>query len=105
MEPLPNTRIKWPYATHLMDASVFKGILPMVDGYDPGALVLARVVSLGKHRDLEAQDGRRLTIFEGDVFVGVLGDRYATDQFEGVGRVRGSRGHIVGIGGIGRAHV
>lgn len=100
MEPLPNARIKWPYATHLVDPAVVSGLLPMVDGHDPGALVLVRVVTLGKHRDLEAQDGRKVTIFAGDVFVGVLGDRYATDQFEGVGRVKGALGHIIGIGGV-----
>ena len=100
MQPLPNTRIKWPYATHLVDPARPAGLLPIVDGYDPGALVLVRVVFLGKHRDLESQDGRKLALFEGDVFVGVLGDRYATDQFEGLGRVSGPRGHIIGIGGV-----
>ena len=100
MKPLPNARIKWPYATHLVDPSLVKGLLPMVDAHDPGSLVLARVVTLGKHRDLEARDGRKVTIFPGDVFVGVLGDRYATDQFEGVGRVQGALGHIIGIGGV-----
>ena len=100
MEPFTNARIKWPYATHLIDPSVVKGLLPMVDGHDPGSLVLVRVVTLGKHRDLESHAGRKMSIFAGDVFVGVLGDRYATDQFEGVGRVQGSLGHIIGIGGV-----
>src|SRR5207249_5532680 len=49
---------------------------------------------------LETQLGRKMSIFAGDVFVGVLGDRYATDQFEGVGRVQGPLGHIIGIGGV-----
>src|ERR1043166_6417409 len=100
MKPFPNARIKWPYATHLVNPARVKGLLPMVDGHDPGALVLARVITLGKHRDLEAHDGRRITLYVGDVFIGVLGDRYATDQFEGVGRVQGPLGHIIGIGGV-----
>jgi hypothetical protein len=100
MEPLPNVRIKWPYATHLVDTSKVKGLVPMVDGHDPGALVLVRVVTLGRHKDLETHEGRRMSIFAGDVIVGVLGDRYATDQFEGVGRVQGPLGHILGIGGV-----
>ncbi len=100
MDTFQNARIKWPYATHLVDPSLVSGLLPMVEGYDPGSLVLARVVTIGKHRDLEAHDGRRMSIFSGDVFVGVLGDRYATDQFEGVGRVTGPLGHIIGIGGV-----
>ena len=100
METLQNARIKWPYATHLVDRSRVKGLLPMVEGYDPCALVLARVVTLGKHRDLEAHDGRRVAIFACDVFVGVLGNRYATEQFEGVARVTSPLGHILGIGGV-----
>lgn len=100
MDTFQNARIKWPYATHLVDPSLVSGLLPMVEGYDPGSLVLARVVTIGKHRDLEAHDGRKMSIFAGDVFVGVLGDRYATDQFEGVGRVTGPLGHIIGIGGV-----
>ncbi len=100
MDTFQNARIKWPYATHLVDPSLVSGPLPMVEGYDPGSLVLARVVTIGKHRDLEAHDGRKMSIFAGDVFVGVLGDRYATDQFEGVGRVTGPLGHIIGIGGV-----
>lgn len=100
MDMFQNVRIKWPYATHLVDKSMVKGLIPMTEGHDPGALVLCRVVSSGKHKDLEAQAGRRMSIFPGDVFVGVLGDRYATDQFEGIGRVTGPTGHILGIGGV-----
>jgi len=100
MDSFQNSRVKWPYATHLVDRSRAKGLLPMVEGHDPGALVLCRVLTAGKHKDLEAQGGRKMNIFPGDVFVGVLGDRYATDQFEGVGRVTGPKGHILGIGGV-----
>lgn len=100
MESFQSARIKWPYATHLVDKSRVHGLLPMVEGHDPGALVLVRVVTMGKHRDLESHGGRKMSIFAGDVFVGVLGDRYATDQFEGLGRVSGPLGHIIGIGGV-----
>ncbi len=72
----------------------------MVDGYDPGGLVLARVNTLGKHRELETHDGRRLALFTGDYFVGILGDRYATDQYEGIARVEGPFGHVFSVGGV-----
>ncbi len=100
MDTFQSSRVKWPYVTHLVDKSRVHGLLPMVEGHDPGSLVLARVVTIGKHRDLESHGGRKMSIFAGDVFVGVLGDRYATDQFEGVGRVTGPLGHIIGIGGV-----
>lgn len=100
MRPLPNSSIKWPYVTHLVDPTLAKGLLPVMEGYDPGSLVLARVLTLGKHQYLEAQDGRRMALFAGDYLAGVLGDRYATDQYEAVGRVQGPIGHIVGMGGV-----
>lgn len=100
MDSYQDSRVKWPYATHLVDKSHAKGLLPMLLGHQPGALVLCRVVTIGKHRDLETHEGRKQSIFAGDVFVGVLGDRYATDQFEGLGRVTGPLGHIIGIGGV-----
>ena len=100
MQVFGNSRIKWPYATHLVDQARAKSLVPMVDGHDPGSLVLARVLTLSRHRDLESHDGRRVTLFPGDVFVGVLGDRYATDQYLAFGRVNGTVGHIVGVGGV-----
>lgn len=100
MDSFQNARVKWPYATHLVDRSRVHGLLPMLSGHQPGTLVLCRVVTIGKHKDLETHEGRKQSIFAGDVFVGVLGDRYATDQFEGVGQVTGPLGHIIGIGGV-----
>lgn len=100
MQTFQGARIKWPYVTHLVDPSRFTSLLPVREGHDPGSLVLARVLTLGKHRDLETHEGRKMTLFAGDVFVGALGDRYATDQYEGLGRISGPLGHIVGIGGV-----
>ena len=101
MDTFENARIKWPYVTHLMDRRLVSSVLPPVDETNPGSVVLARVMTIGKHRDLEAHDGLRMSLFAGDVFVGVLGNRYATDQFEGLARCSARQGHIVGIGSFG----
>lgn len=100
MDYFQKTRVKWPYVTHLVDRRCVQQILPIEDGRDVGALVLARVTKLGRHADLEAPRGRRLAMFVGDVFVGALGDRYATGQFEGAAVVSAGVGHIVSIGGV-----
>jgi len=100
MDYFQKSRVKWPYVTHLVDRRCVQQILPIEDGRDVGALVLARVTKLGKHADIEAPRGRRLTLFAGDVFVGALGDRYATGQFEGTAMISGGVGHIVSIGGV-----
>jgi len=100
MNTFGNSRVKWPYATHLVDRARAKTLVPIEEGHDPGTLVLSRVLALSRHRELESHDGRKISLFPGDVFVGVLGDRYATDQFLAFGRVSGPVGHIVGIGGV-----
>ena len=41
-----------------------------------------------------------MTIFPGDVLAGVLGDRYATDQYEGEAIAAGPTGHLLGQGGV-----
>lgn len=100
METYENARIKWPYATHLVDRRQVTGLLPIVEETNPGSLILARVQTVGRHKDLETHEGRKMSLYAGDVFVAVLGHRYATDQFEGFARCEGPTGHIVGIGGV-----
>lgn len=100
METLSSARIKWPYVTHLIDRRQVSGLLPVIEETNPGSILLARVQTIGRHKDLESHNGRRMSLFAGDLFVGVLGNRYATDQFEGVARCSGKVGHIVGIGGV-----
>jgi len=100
MDQFEGMRIKWPYVTHAIDRTRVCGLLPPVAEENPGAVLLARVLAAGRHKDLEAHDGRRMSIYVDDVFVAVLGNRYATDQFEGIARCSGDRGHILGIGGV-----
>src|SRR5262245_60547377 len=100
MDTFGNVRIKWPYVTHLIHRRAVSRLLPPVEETNPGSIVLARVQTIGKHRELEARDGQRVTLFAGYVFVCVLGNRYATDQYEGLARCSATQGHILGIGGV-----
>jgi len=100
MEILEKSKIKWTYVTHAVDRAVVTGLAPMSAKTDPGALVLGRVRQAGKHKEVEGVDGRRVTLFPGDVIAGVLGHRYATDQYEGEAVARGPLGHLLGIGGV-----
>lgn len=100
MNSYAGERIKWPYVTHRVDHEAIGSVLPPVAETRSGALVLARVTKIGRHKDLENVNGRRLSIFEGDLVAGVLGNRYATDQYEGAAICTGTSGHILGIGGV-----
>ncbi len=100
MEFWENIRIKWPYVTHAVQRPSVRDLLPPVYENNPGSLLLARVVQVGRHRDLESIEGRRMTLFPGDVIVATLGNRYATDQYEGAAVCSGTGGHVLGIGGV-----
>jgi hypothetical protein len=64
-----------------------------------GDLVVARVVSVGAHDHLENVHGRRVRLYPGDVVVGALGNRYATDYYEGY-LPSGSVAHLLTAGGV-----
>ena len=64
-----------------------------------GDLVVARVVSVGAHDHLENVHGRRVQLYPGDVVVGALGNRYATDFYEGY-LPSGSVAHLLTAGGV-----
>lgn len=100
MEFWENIRIKWPYVTHSVQRQSVRNLLPPIIENNPGSLLLARVVQVGRHRDLESVEGRRMTLFPGDVVVAALGNRYATDQYEGAAVCSGTSGYILGIGGV-----
>jgi hypothetical protein len=93
-------QLKWSYVTHRVDRSQAVALLPLTGNSDPGALVLARVKSIGRHKEIEDFHGVKRALFPGDVIVGVLGHRYATDQFEGRATAAGPMGHLLGIGGV-----
>ncbi len=48
-----------------------------------GDLALVRVEDIGSHERITTHDNQRLRIYPGDLIVGVFGNRYATDAFEG----------------------
>ena len=99
MDYFGNVRIKWTYATHRVDHSVIRNVVPMNGNLDPGRIVLARVTTIVRHKEVEGTDGRKRMLFPNDVIAGVLAYRYATDQFEGHPIASGAIGHLLAIGG------
>jgi hypothetical protein len=60
------------------------GVAGLTDsGYQPstGDVLLARVTSLGQHRRIELETGRRSALYVGDEVIVAYGHRYAPDQF------------------------
>ena len=49
-----------------------------------GDVILGRVSKIGRHTKIDDCDGRRVTLLEGDLVIAAYGNRYATDQYEGI---------------------
>ena len=65
-----------------------------------GQLVLARVDRIRQHSRIERVDGRRAHLFRGDEIVLAYGNRYASDQFEGLVPPDLGPCHMVAAGGL-----
>jgi hypothetical protein len=95
--------LKIGYAARLVDnlpekfafALLLPGQVPQV-----GDVILARVKKLGRHTKLDDCNGRRTALLEGDLLIGVYGNRYATDQFEGEVPLSTERCHILSVAGV-----
>jgi hypothetical protein len=66
-----------------------------------GDVALFEILEIGKHKTMQADSKRNVSIFAGDKILAVFGDRYATEQFEGyVPTEIKSEYHILGAGGV-----
>src|ERR1051326_5559346 len=53
-----------------------------VGGPVPGDLALVRVEKIGFHKYITTTENRRLRLYPGAQFIGVFGNRYASDAYE-----------------------
>lgn len=83
MELLNHNRIKHSFATHRIPLDRMAGVTSFQRSPRIGDLVLAEVQHIGKNTTLEDRNGLAHHIFVGDTLIGVFGNRYATDQYEG----------------------
>lgn len=66
-----------------------------------GDIALFEVLSIGKHKVVQSDSGRNVTILPGDVVMAAFGNRYATSQFEGyVPNTPVEEVDILGAGGV-----
>jgi len=74
---------KWSWATRCVSDSEYFIEKSPLSKPEPGDLGLFRVTKIGYHQQLITRDDKKLRLYENDLFVGVFGNRYATDGFEG----------------------
>lgn len=81
----------------------FAHVAELVDrDYEPkaGDVMLARVTTLGQHKRIELETGRRSALYVGDEVIVVYGNRYAPDQFHALVPATFGACSLVAGGGI-----
>lgn len=77
-----NQNIKWSWACRVLDGFSYH-IDSTLHSPKAGDLALVKVDNIGYHKSITTVDNKKSRIYVGDVFVGVFGNRYAADAFEG----------------------
>ncbi|MCA9192934.1 MAG: hypothetical protein KDB03_14255 [Planctomycetales bacterium] len=98
--------VKWGGITHVMPNRVshWCELQPMLlqANRDPRSndVMVGRVVDLGRHTSIELSCGRKAEIYLGDILVGAFGNRYATNQYEGVVPSQLQHYHVLSQGAV-----
>lgn len=101
MEVLKYPALKYGFATQAVPMEAMSGIIGVPSRPRTGDLVLAEVISIGQYAKIENRSRSVLDLFTGDRFVGVFGNSYATDQFEGYVPEWGAKQcDMLSIGGV-----
>ena len=91
---------KWAYTIRHVDRHRARFLLTGELRPETGDLVLARVLDIGQHSGIQLAEGRRSSLFRGDIVAVCYGNRYAPDQFEAEVPNSLEPCHLVAAGGV-----
>ncbi len=91
---------KHSYALRRIPSADLVHLLPLPVSLGTGEVLLAKLEKIGKNARIELADGRMANLQEGDLIAVVLGNRYASEQFEGYAKVRGDACDLLSMGGL-----
>lgn len=97
----PLAEVKWSWSCRSLPAGEDWKCLDGAGSPRVGDVVVVRVENVGNHTRIMTADERRLRLYNGDVLVGVMGNRYASDAFEGEVRDTERLHVLTGAGMIG----
>ncbi|MGH7961640.1 MAG: DUF1611 domain-containing protein [Candidatus Binatia bacterium] len=99
---LLGNNVRWTWACRILDRPESYTLdAHAADDPHAGDLALVRVTGIGNHSRMVTADNKKLRIYVGDLLVGVFGNRYATDAFEGEVQGVGSLSVLTAGGMIG----
>ena len=95
-----SAKAKWAFTTRRVRRSDCAGLAPDLEAARPGDLVLAAVERIGSHKRVQLASGRPSELWPGDLIVAACGDRYAVDQFDGLGEIDPEGCDMLAGGGV-----
>ncbi|MGI5940415.1 MAG: DUF1611 domain-containing protein [Thermoleophilia bacterium] len=100
LEPDRLARAKEGFSTRRVPKSAMKTLVTGRLRFRAGDLVLARVERILQHSRIELPSGRRSNLQLGWELILACGNRYASDQFEGLVPEKIGRAHLIAAGGV-----
>lgn len=101
MQALNLDRVPRSFSTRAVPAEEMAGFVPFTGVPRMGDVAVVEVVQIGRHNKIEECSGLTTTIFPGSRYIGVFGNRYATDQYEGyVPRMPVTECDQLSVGGV-----
>lgn len=91
---------KWAFSTRRVLRNDATFLCDDLEQASSGDLVLGRVEQIGSHKKLQLAEGRPSELYVGDLVVLACGDRYASDQFEGIAELDPKGADMLAGGGV-----
>jgi len=98
--PTVPTRTKWAFTTRRVVRTDVAGLSTSLCDAVSGDLVLGQIMCIGHHKNIQLASGRSSKSYVGDLVVLACGDRYAPDQFEGLGDLDPELADLLAGGGV-----
>jgi hypothetical protein len=100
INPNDLNRAKWAFSTRRVARADVVALDDDLSQAVSGDLVLARVERIGSHKRVQLAEGRPSALYVGDLVVLACGDRYASDQFEGIAKLDPEGADMLAGGGV-----
>ncbi len=75
--------VKWSWACRILTDQDYYLNSNISEPPEIGDIVLVKINKISQHNSIVVYDNKRLRLYSGDLVVGILGNRYATDVYEG----------------------
>lgn len=76
--------VRWGWALRGFETNAYNLLTDKNIAPKSGDVALFRVAKTGYHKRIRTAQSERLRLYEGDLIIGVFGNRYATDAYEGL---------------------